>query len=131
MDLLVNDIQKFSVQTGIVKDAIIDTAFGKKSIIEKDGILLYREDDLIIGIADDVGYLCRWKGDDTILLYKKGEKCKVRFISKRSIIKTIFLNTTECLSIYTMLADYYEIENILDYTKLYNKKLKMFDAHIS
>ena len=131
MDLITNDIQKFSIQTGIVKNAIIDTAFGDKNIVESDNILLYRDERLIIGIADDLGYLCTWNEDNTILVYKREEKCKVRFISGRSIVKTIFLNTSKHISIYTILADYYEIENILNYNKQFNKSLKMFDFHIS
>ena len=127
MDLLVNDIRKFSVQTGIVKDAIVDSVFGQKTIINTEDILLYRDGSIIIGVVEDVGYLCHWKDDATVLVYKNGEKCKVKFLEGRNCLKTIHLTSSENLSIYTMLADYHEIENIVNYTRLFNPKMKPFD----
>lgn len=127
MDILINDFPKFSIQPGMVKKSIVDTAFGEKLIVNMEEIVLYRESSMVIGIIDDVGFLCQWKEDSTILMYKSGEKCKVKFLQGRSCIKTIYLTCSEDHSIYTMLADLHEVENIINYTKQFCPKMEQFD----
>lgn len=122
MDILTTDINKFVRQKGIVKDSMVEEYFKdgplKKHILYDNGILM--------AINRDTGYLCVWKKDMTIIMYRYDEKCKVCLFNGEEIVKTMYIKTSETISFFTLLMDYHELENILAHNSLTHEKLKDF-----
>ena len=111
---IVNDVDRFAIQKGIVKDGIVEHI--SKNTKEQ----FYREKRLIIVINDN-SYLCAWDDDRTIIM----NKCKVKFYYNEKLIKTIYLESNISNTIFSFLMDYYEVENIVAYHNQYNK-LQLF-----
>ena len=74
-----------------------------------------------------MGYLCTWKDDYTIVIYKYNDKCKSSFYKKNNVVNTINLESDENdVTYFNMLMDYYELVNMLEYNTLFSKKLSHF-----
>jgi len=126
MDILTKDINIFVSQKGIVKDSVVESVFkGKDHLYYNKSELCMYEKSLIC-VKDDVGYLCRWENDKTIIMYRCKDNCKVVFLNDLKEIKTMYIKTDEGVSIFSMLMDYYDLENNIVYNSLHKKKLKDF-----
>lgn len=124
MNLLTDDIKKFVNQTSAVKDAIIDTVFKDREYVTYKNANIYLEEKrMIIGISDDVAYLCRWNDVTTIIIFRHEDKCRVKLSKDGKCLKSFYIKTDDTISKFTMMMDYYEIENIITYSNL-NGKLK-------
>lgn len=133
MDILINDIEKFAKQTSIIKKSIIEKIFDGKEFIfpskDSDDLFYFSSDILIfINTQNNTGYLCSWNNDVTLLLYRYPEKCRARIFVGKHIVKTLNFSTKGLLTIYTFLADFYELENIIAYNHYFenNKILSFF-----
>lgn len=126
MDILTKDINKFVSQKGIVKDSIIESVFGEKDRLIVNGSELCMYERLLICVKNDVGYLCKWENDKTIIMYRRNDECKIVFLDDVKEIKSLYLKTDEGVSIFAMMMDYYELENIIGYNAIHKKKLKNF-----
>jgi len=127
MELLTDDFRKFAIQRGVVKDAIVSTVFDKDRCVKSGDVSLHLEDhNMVIGVSSDVGYLCCWRGDLTIMIYRYEDKCKVKFYDKTSTVRSFFIGTSGMPSVFTMLMDYYELENIIRFNSLRYKTMRKF-----
>lgn len=125
MNIVLGQIKTFISQNEIVKVSIIDEVFGNRQHITRNGYNLYKDENMLCVIGNEIGYLCKWKGDYTIVIYKDDDKCKVCFYNKDIEVDTFNLENSDT-SYFSILMDYHEVCSILEYNNLYNKKLRKF-----
>jgi len=127
MELITQRFDVFISQNGIIKDNVVNKIFKSKKYIVKNGYKLYFENDILVMVIDEMGYLCKWKGDYTIVIYKYLDKCKSMLYIGKDLVNTINLETDDNnVTYFNILMDYYELVNMLEYNCLYSSKLSPF-----